>query len=108
MDFNKLAITAMTAKKRVALTYHGEPRLVEIHALGLSTKGKPCVRVYQVVGGSLYSETTGWKMLSLSEIEDAKLVDDTSLAPRAGYVAGDKGMSQILLEIENVEGKNPP
>lgn len=99
MDFNKLAIAAMNAGKRVSLSYHGKDRLVEVHALGLSTAGNPCVRVYQVIGGSVFSDTSGWKMLKISDIENAKIVDSVSLAPRPGYESGDKGMSTILAEI---------
>lgn len=108
MDFNRLASTALQTGKRISLFYHGEERIVEVHAIGLSVKGRPCVRVYQVVGGSAFSEVTGWKMLSLDKIENAKLVDDRSLAPRQGYQPGDKGMSQILLEISDVNQNQPP
>jgi len=99
MDFNKIAIKAMQEGKRVSLSYHGEKRLVEVHALGLSRKSKPCVRVYQVIGGSVFSDTTGWKMMLLSDIEDAKITDELSAAPRPGYHPGDRGMSAILMEI---------
>lgn len=107
MGFNQLAIQAMKEGKRVSLSYHGEERLVEIHALGLSTKGKPCVRVFQVIGGAVFGANTGWKMLSLSDIDDPILVDEVSEAPRPGYNPGDRGMSTILMEISD-EPVAPP
>ena len=103
MDFNKLAVQAMQMRKRVAFTYDGEDRLVEIHALGLSTANRPCIRGYQVLGGSLSGEEIGWKMFSIFKIVDPKLLDDASLAPRPGYKPGDRGMSTILMEISDVE-----
>lgn len=101
MDFNELAVQAMKQGKRIKLSYHGEERLVEVHALGTSTKGKPCTRVFQVVGGSVFSATSGWKMLSVADIDDPQLVDDASLAPRPGFNPGDRGMSSIIMEVSD-------
>lgn len=99
MDFSEIAKKAIKEKRQISLTYHSEERLVEVHALGISRAGKPCVRVYQVLGGAVFGEKTGWKMLSLSDIDKPVLLDQISLAPRPGYNPGDKGMSSIIMEI---------
>jgi hypothetical protein len=104
MDFTLLAMHAMKTGKRMSLTYNDEQRLVEVHAVGVSSKGKPCVRVYQVIGGSHFSETTGWKMMTIDKIENPVLLEDPSLAPRPGYKPGDIGMGKILMEVSNEPG----
>jgi len=95
------AVEAMKAGKCLEVVYHGECRLVEVHAVGLSTSGNPCVRVYQVIGGSVFSATKGWKMLSLKDVESFQVLNVPSQGPRPGYNPGDKGMSDILAEISD-------
>lgn len=99
--FTTVALKAMKDGNCVDLIYHGERRLVEIHAVGVSKAGKPCVRVYQVVGGSVFSEKTGWKMLTVADIEDFKEVNERSQAPRLGYRPDDAGMRAILGQVSD-------
>lgn len=101
------AIHSIEAKKALRIVYHGEERLVEVHAIGLSTKGNPCVRVYQVVGGSVFSDAVGWKMLKISDIEEFEEADDVeSFAPRPGFNPGDRGMRTIISEVNQNEPQN--
>lgn len=107
MDFNQLAIQAMQRGKRLKLVYHptnineDEHRTVEVHAVGVSPKGSPCMRVFQTGGSSVYSEKTGWKMLSFKDVDDVQITDEESLAPRPGYNPGDRGMSSVTAEVSN-------
>lgn len=101
-NFTRVALKSIEDGKCIDLMYHGERRLVEVHAIGLSHKGKPCVRVYQVVGGSVFSDKTGWKMLSLEDIEEFAEGDEKSQAPRPGYMPNDKGMLDILTQVSEV------
>jgi hypothetical protein len=95
-----LIATSMDSKLSLHLEYDGEPRLVEVHALGVSKAGKPCFRGYQVAGGSNSGEFEGWKMFSLGKVSQMpKLIYREVGAPREGYQRGDKGMVQIVKEL---------
>lgn len=102
MKIRDLAEQAIKLNKLVSLKYRGENRLVEIHAVGRSSKGKPCMRVYQVVAGAEFAnDGDGWRMLSLENVEDMKILDMATNAPRPGYKPGDTGMGTIYMEISN-------
>lgn len=90
---------ALLTQRRLKIVYHGEERTIEPHAIGISTKGNPCVRVYQVIGGAVFGEKTGWKMMLLSDIEEIEMLDEYFDNPREGYQQGDKGMSTVLAEL---------
>lgn len=101
------AIRAMHAGQCLSILYHpqGKPdegRIVEVHAVGLSHKGHPVMRVWQVSGGTVFGEKTGWKLLSLDDADKPAIIDVKSEGPRPGYAPGDKGMSAIVAEISNV------
>lgn len=94
--------TACDALKKgvcLELQYHGFSRIVEVHAVGVSTAGNPVMRVWQVRGGSVSDEPTGWKLLRLDEATGAALTNEKSAAPRPGYKPGDKGMTRIICEL---------
>lgn len=100
------ALKAMQNGKRLSLLYHpqgkeNEQRIVEVHAVGISVAGRPCMRVWQVQGGAVFGEHTGWKMLSFEDVDNVVILDDKSEGPRPGFSPGDKGMSAILAEISN-------
>lgn len=95
----ELAIKALSTGLCLNLEYNGEGRIVEVHAVGTTTKGKPAMRVFQVLGGSNFSDTSGWKMMSLENVDNVHLLDTVSQGPRPGYKPGDKGMGAILAEI---------
>lgn len=110
MDVNQLpenerevaiqAIHALENHLCLSFKYHGLPRVVEVHAVGISTTGKAVMRVFQVDGEVLKSESPGWKMMTLGKIfQPPKLESLNSLAPRPDYHKGDAGMTQIFKEI---------
>lgn len=97
-----LSNTACEALKTgvcLELNYNGFNRVVEVHCVGVTTKGNPGMRVWQVRGGSESNEPTGWKMLLLDEAIGARLTMEKSQAPRQGYKRGDRGMTSITCEI---------
>jgi hypothetical protein len=57
------------------------------------------MRVWQVAGGSVSNEPTGWKMLRLDEATGASITKQRSLAPRPGYKSGDKAMKVITCQL---------
>lgn len=105
LSTDELAVASLIARSMdsglsLQLNYDGEPRLVEVHALGVSKAGKPCFRGYQVAGGSHSGEFEGWKMFSLGKVSEMpKLLDIHVEGPRDGYQKGDKGMIQVVKEL---------
>lgn len=89
------AIEMMDKKLQWPIFYDGMLRLVEVHAVGISTAGNPCMRVFQVAGETKSGEELGWKMMVLSRVDFISL----SEAPRPGYKKGDKGMGTIFKEL---------
>lgn len=89
------AMAAMKEQRALIIMYKETCRLVEVHAVGISTAGNPCMRVYQVAGETNSGEEYGWKLMKLEEVS----VDIPSLAPRPGYKKGDKGMGTIFKEL---------
>jgi len=81
------------------LRYNSYARVVEVHAVGISTAGNPVMRAWQIRGGSVSNEPVGWKLMRLDEAMGAALTNERSEAPRPGYKPGDKGMQQIICEL---------
>jgi hypothetical protein len=94
-----LPVTAVKTGNRLELRYSGFTRVVEVHAVGISTAGNPCMRVFQVRGGSVSNEPVGWKMMTLDRSFSLHLTDEVSSAPRLGYARNDRGMSQIFAQV---------
>lgn len=94
-----LAIAALNSTVRLELRYDGFSRVVEVHAVGISTAGNPCMRVYQVRGGSVSNEPVGWKMMTFDKAFSMHLTEEVSQAPRQGYAKNDRGMSRIFAQL---------
>jgi hypothetical protein len=93
------ACGALEAGKCLEIGYDGYSRVVEVHAVGTTTKGHPAIRVWQVRGGSVSGEKAGWKLLKLDEAGAIRMLDEKSSAPRPGYKRGDKDMSHIICQV---------
>lgn len=83
--FADIAHEALRLGKRLELRYHGFSRVVEVHAIGISTAGNAIMSVYQVRGGSLSGERVGWKNMLFDESFTAHIIEEESAAPRPGY-----------------------
>lgn len=90
---------ALRQGKCLELRYDGFSRVVEVHAVGTSEEGNDLMRVWQVRGGSVSNERTGWKLLRLDEAFGASVTNEKSEAPRSGYKRGDKAMRFIDCEV---------
>ncbi len=103
----QIMVDAMQTGVCVDMTYRNskgvvEEKTAEVHAVGVSSKGLPCARVWQMGGQSAWGEPEGWKMLSLSGVERIQpVLGARSNAPRPGYNPGDKGMGTIFAEISS-------
>ncbi|MEM9502023.1 MAG: hypothetical protein AAF941_09275 [Pseudomonadota bacterium] len=87
-----LPVTAGQAGVALSLTYNGFPRIVEVHAVGVSSAGNRLMRVWQVSGGSKSGKFTGWKLMTVSDASNLALTEQVSEAPREGYRRGDRAM----------------
>ena len=93
------AIEALTSGKRLQASYHGYSRTVEVHIVGKTGGGEDIMLVWQVSGGSLSGERTGWKALKLSEILSGEILIDASEAPRAGYSGASNAIARVTHRI---------
>lgn len=99
-DVANAAIAAMEAKAVLNVSYHQEDRYVEVHAVGVSAKGRPCMRVFQVIGEA--GDQGKWRLLSLDEVETFQILPGIqSQGPRPGFKPGDAGMGAIFAEISD-------
>lgn len=89
---------ALKNNKLLSFHYDEQLRVVEPHSFGITKKGELAVRVYQVSGESS-QPLPGWRMFSLAKMTHARALATDSQAPREGFVANDKHLQHILLEI---------
>lgn len=94
-----LAIASLQSGVRLELRYDGFSRVVEVHAVGISKANNPCMRVYQIRGGSVSNEPIGWKMMTLDKAFSMHLTEEVSQSPRQGYAKNDRGMSTIFAQL---------
>lgn len=90
-------IKAIKNQLLLKFNYEGYSRTVEPHCYGLTTKGNEAIRAYQVDGYSS-SGKMGWKLYDLSKAYSFEILDDV-FETRDDYKQGDKGMSEIFVEI---------
>lgn len=94
--------TAIANKQTIAFVYGPEERLrvVEVHAVGLSTKdGSLVMRGFQVAGESSRPLPI-WALFTVSKMDALELSAlPLSEAPRPGFSPGDKQMSEVLFEV---------
>ena len=97
--FVQTACEALRSGHVLELRYDGYSRLVEVHAVGFTKDDNAIMRAWQVGGGSVSNEPTGWKLLRLDEATGAVVTHQKSLAPRPDYQAGDKVMQVITCQL---------
>jgi hypothetical protein len=93
------ACQALRSGVCLEIQYDGYIRVVEVHAVGFSTAGKALMRVWQVSGGSVSGEPSGWKLLRLDETRGVSLTSEVSQAPRRGYKPNDPAMTRVACQL---------
>lgn len=89
-----LKLTAsIVSGKVVAFDYEGRLRLVEVHALGATHAGSLVIRGWQTAGESKTDTSPGWRLFTISKIENFRQLGTRSDAPRPGF--NPNGDSQI-------------
>ncbi len=96
---HNLPVAALQSGARLCLQYDGFTRIVEVHAVGVSTAGNPCMRVFQTAGGSVSGEPIGWKMMILDKSFSMHMTEEVAQSPRQGYAKNDRGMSVIFAQL---------
>ncbi len=100
IDLMLLAKNAMESGNCLNFTLDGKPRIVEVHAVGVSTKdGGIVMRAFQVAGGAS-RPLPAWSLFRLDRMSDVKVTPRVSDAPRDGYRMGDAQMAPVLCELE--------
>jgi hypothetical protein len=93
------ACEAIANARRLALTYAGHDRVVEVHVAGYARQGEPLMRAWQVRGGSESGEPVGWKMFRIEDVTAMRLTDERSRAPRPDYEPNDPAIVRIVCQI---------
>lgn len=93
-------VHAIQNKETFTFVYDGFKRTVEPHTVGYSKDHNLIMRAFQT-GGHSSSGKMGWKLYSLSGIEDQILFREAAVAetPRPGFKAGDSAMLHIVAEV---------
>lgn len=83
----------------VEFQYNGHQRVVEPHAVGVTTAGNDVLRGYQTAGGSSSRTVPYWKMFKLQKIESLTDTNEQFNGPRRGYSPNDDHMSKIYCQF---------
>jgi hypothetical protein len=91
---------ALNDSLAVSFIYDDKPRIVEVHAVGVSTKdGSLIMRGYQVAGESS-RPLPCWALFTVDKIEALQVGFIESQAPRDGYKMDDRQMANIIAQIQ--------
>lgn len=101
-----LITRAIASRTVIAFTYHGTPRTVQPHRLGLSKASphKTLLRAYELTKNASPSNT--WKLYDLSKLSNLTLTTTTFLQNAPGYTPTDKALSSLLAEVPYTEEEN--
>lgn len=93
-----ILIAAIRNRHVMSFTYDGLARMVEPHAIGVSTAGNDVLRCFQIQGRHI---TPGheWDLCLLSKIRGLTRTGHFFTGERPGYRRGDKGLSVIYAEL---------
>lgn len=94
----QLIIDAINNLQVLKFTYSGIDRVVEPHAIGISSTGKILLRCFQTLGGHV---TPGheWDLCELSKISNLSFSGDYFQTPRPGYRKGDSHMIRVFAQL---------
>jgi predicted DNA-binding transcriptional regulator YafY len=93
----ELISKAIENKSLLEFIYGDKLRVVEPYTFGVSTKGNDTLSAFQIEGGSNSSNQLGWRLYSIDEIENLKVLDATFEPNRNGYNPSDSRMIKIYI-----------
>ena len=92
-------IDAMRNGHTVDFMYDGKYRVVEVHAVGTSTKDASLVMRGFQISGQASRPLPQWTLFSINKMELLEDKPQASEAPREGYTQGDKQMQVVIVEL---------
>ena len=100
-----LITRAITTRTVIAFTYHGSPRTVQPHRLGIAKNTQNILlRAYETTKNGAPSET--WKLYDLQKISNLTLTTAHFPQNAPGYTPTDKALSSLLAEVPYTEEEN--
>jgi hypothetical protein len=94
----KIIIDAINNRQILTFIYSGIHRVVEPHAVGISSTGNEVLRCYQTKGGHI-SLGHEWDLCDLQKIHNIQVATEQFREPRPHYKRGDKGMIRIFAQL---------
>lgn len=91
---------AMLADTSVRFIYDGKERIVDVHAIGLSTKDDGLLLRGVQVDGTASRPLPSWNLFRVEGIEGLGLTFRKSEAPHEGFTAGDRQMNKVLIALD--------
>ncbi len=92
-------IEAIENRNILEFDYDGNHRVVEPHAVGVSSTGKEQLRAFQFDGQSDRVQVPDWGMFSLNKIQNLQVKQETFEGERQGYRRGDRHLNPIFAEL---------
>lgn len=93
-------INAIQNKQILSFQYDGLSRIVEPHAVGISTTGKQVMRCFQIDGQSSHPPIPDWRLMSILKIQGLSVVvGQHFISARPGYKSGDSAMTTIYAQL---------
>ena len=100
-----LITRAITTRTVISFTYHGTPRTVQPHRLGIAKNTQNILlRAYELTKNGAPSET--WKLYDLQKISNLTLTTAHFPKNAPGYTPTDKALSSLLAEVPYTEEEN--
>ncbi len=69
-SINELICSSINSKQILLFNYEDSTRIVEPYCYGLTKDGKEVLRAYQIKGQSKSGNPVGWKLFSVSKMEN--------------------------------------
>ena len=91
-------IAAINNRQVLTFTYNGLARVVEPHAVGVSTAGNEVLRCFQTSGGHIIAGHE-WDFCKLSDIRGLAANGHVFVGERPGYRRGDRNMTKIYAQL---------
>lgn len=99
---NEIVREGIQRQRVIRVRYGGYMRLVEPHAIGITTGGHRAVLAWQIEGGSRSDPPSGWRTFLLGEIGEATLTV-RGFTRRPSYSRDKSTLHSIELEVTPAE-----
>lgn len=92
-----LPCAAIDEKRCLAVSCHGQTRVVEVHRVGIGIDGAPLLSGWQIEGPG--DERAGWKLIKIDAETKFTLTHLPSKAPRRDYRPGARRFIGIIAQV---------